>query len=189
MQYIFRVNEQKELLTSNRVRLFKNESNSDQFVFIVPVEMIPNIATCSAYARIITPAQSGLSYVLTNRTEYAGDPAYAVYTLVADANITAANGAAEIWMSFIDTASSSVMKTASTYFSGGETKNIEEYFTPAQIQQMDALALRVAALESGKADGLVYTSPSTLQLQSGASPVGNTVNIEDSNKLLWENLS
>lgn len=171
----------KNLSTTIRATIFQYETNADTLVILVPkIYEETNIADCTVLLRYITPNGIGHSEELELDPE-PHNKQYFRYHLKVTSDLTKMVGVTELWLSIIDMHDNVVLRSNSVEIEVTPAKQITDYLCGKDLNQLDRMAAKVAAIEKKQADGLMYdTDTRRLQLKAGQTPIGNEVTVPSS---------
>lgn len=176
--YAIKMNDDKSLSATIKATIYQYEKNADTLLFLVPTSYEDvNLANCTMLLRYILPDGSGKSEEL----EMDPEPykTYYQYRIKATTMITSVSGKIELWLSAIDLRDNLILKSGTTYIEVTPSKDIVDYFSGEDMEQLDRLSAKVALLEQGKADNIVYDSDGNyLQLTANGAPIGNQIDME-----------
>lgn len=167
----------KQLLITIPTTLYRGETNADMITFLVPAMYEgKNVADCTVTMKYILPDGIGKSEVLDCKPEKYRE--FLQYVTSVNTNLTAQAGEIVFWLSAIDFADAVVFKSGEAVTVVHESRDISDYLSPDDLDQLDALDARVALLEASKADNIVFHGEdSTIQLVANGQPIGDRVRI------------
>lgn len=176
--YAIKMNSDKSLTTTIKATIYQHEKNADTLVFLVPktYEDI-DLANCTMLIRYILPTGIGKSEEL----EMDPEPykTYYQYRLKVTTMITSVPGKIELWLSAIDLQDNLIFKSGTAFIEVSPSKDITDYFSDEDMEQLDKLNAKVALLEQNKADNIIYDSEDNyLQLTANGTPIGNKIDME-----------
>lgn len=176
--YVIKMNGDKTLQTTIYANIYQGEKNADMLVFLVPkLYGNQNLADSQLLLRYITPDGLGHSEALEMALEPYNDNYYR-YNISVDTGITKASGDIELWLSAISIRDNVVFKTDSIVLPIQSSKEIENYLSPADRSQLNALSAKVSRLEVEKADNIFYDEQANaLQLSANGDPIGDKINV------------
>ena len=176
--YVINMESDKTLVTTVHATIYQGDTNADVMTFLVPLEYDgTSIADCAMLLRYILPDGSGVSeelemYPLPYSTSYYQ------YKLPIGSRLTAKAGDIELWLTAMDTAESVLFRTSSATVTISKAKNIEDYMSDGERDQLTKLASRIDALQKGKADSLSYDSSTRkLNLTAQGAAIGESVTV------------
>lgn len=176
--YAIKMEDDKTLVTTVHATIYQGEKNADTLVFLVPISYSGiSVADCTILLRYILPNGDGHSeelslYPLPYSTKYYQ------YMLSVASRFTDTVGDIELWLTALNVDEDVVFKTSSTIVTIDKAKNIEDYLSEADRDQLLALASRVNALQKEKADSLTYDGATRrLSLTSNGVNVGEAVTV------------
>lgn len=174
--YVMKLGTDKSLTTTIHAKIYQGEKNADTLVFLAPRKYEnTNLADCDLMLRYILPSGYGKS------EELEMDPIpynenYYRYHLKVTTELTEVPGEIELWLTAIDLNDNVVLKSDTAEIEILPTKNISDYFSPDDLDQLDRLSAQVEMLSREKADGLTYDEAQRyLQLTADGVPIGNIV--------------
>lgn len=176
--YAIKMNYDKSLSATIKATIYQYEKNADTLLFLVPASYEEvNLANCTMLLRYILPDGTGKSEEL----EMDPEPykTYYQYRIKASTRITSVAGKIELWLSAIDLHDNLLLKSGTTYIEISPSKDITNYFSDEDMEQLDRLSAQVALLEQNKADNIIYDSDGNyLQLTANGAPIGNQIDME-----------
>lgn len=174
--YAIKMEEDKTLVTTVHATIYRGERDADTLVFLVPISYNDmNMADCTMLLRYILPNGEGHSeelslYPLPYSTKYYQ------YKLGAGTRFTATAGDIELWLTALNAEEEVVLKTSTAIVTIENSKNIEDYLSDEERDQLITLAFRVDALQKEKADSLTYDAQTRkLSLIADGVGVGDVV--------------
>lgn len=176
--YVIKMNSDKTLTTTIKSTIYQNEKNADTLMFLVPTTYEDNnISECSVLLRYVLPNGIGKSEELEMKPEtYKG---YYQYHLSVTTKFTSIPGKIEVWLSAININDNLVLKSGTTTINVEPSKDISDYLSAEDMEQLDALSAKVALLTQNKADNIIYNeNENYLQLTSNNSPIGNQISMD-----------
>lgn len=167
----------KSLITTIQSKIYQGERNADTLVFLVPMEFEnKNLADCTLLLRYILPNGSGRSEELEMDVEPYNN--HYRYKLKASSRFTEVSGNIELWLSVIDMYDNFILKSGTMFINVTPSKNISDYLSDEDLDQLDKLSAKVELLERNKADDILYDNKKrALQLSSNGIPIGAEVDI------------
>ncbi len=176
--YAIKMNNDKSLITTIKATIYQNEKNADTLVFLVPqtYERI-DMADSTMLLRYILPNGIGKSEEL----EMDPEPykTYYQYRLKVTTAITSMPGKIELWLSAIDLHDNLIFKSGTAFIEVSPSKDITDYFSGEDMEQLDRLNAKVAILEQNKADNIIYDCDGNyLQLTANGAPIGDKIDME-----------
>lgn len=176
--YAIKMNDDKSLITTIKATIYQHEKNTDTLVFLLPqtYEQI-DIANCTTLIRYILPNGVGKSEEL----EMDPEPykTYYKYRLKVTSSLTNVAGKIELWLSAIDLQDNLVFKSGTVNIEILPSKDISDYFSDEDMDQLDKLNTKIAMLEQSKADSIVYNGDEKqLQLTANGSLIGSPVDMK-----------
>lgn len=107
---------------------------------------------------------------------------YYQYKLGAGTRFTATAGDIELWLTALNAEEDVVLKTSTAIVTVENSKNIEDYLSNEERDQLTTLAFRVDALQKEKADNLTYDAQTRkLSLTADGAAVGDAVTVPGDN--------
>lgn len=172
-----KVTDSKELLMTIPTTIYCGEANADLITFLIPMNYGErNLADCMVAMRYVLPSGIGHSEALVYHPEPYKN--YLQFTTPINTRLTAEAGEITLWLSVFHFDEGVVLKTSEIIIPVSPSKNITEYLPVADLEQIDQLAAKVAALETNKADDLTYDpEDKMLQLTAGGTPVGKAIDM------------
>lgn len=176
--YVIKMNGDKSLQTTVHANIYEGEKNADMLVFLIPkIYGNQNLADCELLLRYILPNGYGKSEALEIDLEPYNENYYR-YNLSINTRLTDIAGDIELWLSAISLKDNLVFKTDSTYITIQSSKEITEYLSPDDRDQLNMLSAKISKLEAEKADNIFYDeSQQFLQLSSCGQPIGDKVDM------------
>lgn len=167
----------KSLITTIKSKIYQGERNADTLIFLVPMKFEnQNLADCTMLLRYILPNGLGRSEELEMDFEPYNN--HYRYRLKASSKFTEVSGSIELWLSAIDMYDNFILKSSSTLIEVTPSKNISDYLSTDDLDQLDKLSAKVELLEKNKADDILYDNEKkVLQLSSNGVPIGTEANI------------
>lgn len=172
-----KMNGDKSLIITIPTTIYRGERNADLITFLVPAEYEgKNIADCAMLMRYINPDNVGKSEALSYKPEmYKG---YLQYSTVANTKITSLEGDITVWLTALDTNDDVILKTGEAVITVYPSKDIADYLSSEDMDQLDRLEAQVQALQKQKADNIVFhAEDSTIQLVSEGNEIGDRITI------------
>lgn len=188
---IIKMTEDKELVITIKTTIFRGETKADLITFLVPMEYEGhNMADCAMVMRYILPNGDGKSEPLS----YLPEPYknYLQFSTVVNTRLTADDGEVTVWLTAYGTNDEMVLKTGETIVDIEPSKDIKDYMSDEDLDELDALTAKMTALESDmaelsaeSADNIMYDPDAkTLQLTNDGELIGDPV---DMSKVVPEN--
>lgn len=176
--YVIKMNSDKTLQTAIYANIYQGEKNADMLVFLIPkLYGNQNIADCDMLMRYILPSGYGRSEALELALEPYNDSYYR-YNLKINSKLTELAGDIELWLSAVSLHDNLIFKTDSIELTVQPSKDIEDYLSPENRDQLNKLSEKVSRLESDKADNIFYDEDEQyLQLLSNGEPIGDKVDM------------
>lgn len=178
--HVIKMERDKSLVTTIHATIYQGEKNADTLVFLIPKYYEnSNIADCSLLLRYILPGNSGgrSEELMLEPIPYNDE--YYRYHLSVDTKLTAEPGEITLWLSAIDLEDNLVLKSGETTIEVEPAKDIADYLTPEDMDQLDALEAKVRLLEKTKADNMLFDSQSSsIQLYADGAPIGEPIVIQ-----------
>lgn len=174
--YAIKMNEDKSLVTTIQSTIYQNEKNADTLVFLLPKYYEEeNLADCAVLLRYLLPDGTGKSEKLKIEPEPYNDNYYR-YRLSITSTLTETVGTVELWLEIINMYDNLVLKSGTVFIKITPSKDITDYLSSKDLNQLDHLAAQIESLKFGKADGLSYDNETCqLQLTSNGTPIGQPV--------------
>lgn len=174
-----KVTDSKELLMTIPTTIYCGEANADLITFLVPMNYGErNLADCMVAMRYVLPSGVGHSEALVYHPEPYKN--YLQFSTPVNTRLTAEAGEITLWLSVFHFDEGVVLKTSEIIIPVSPGKNITDYLPADDLEQIDQLAAKVAALETGKADDLSYSpEDKMLQLTAGGTPVGRAIDMSE----------
>lgn len=174
--YAIKMNDDKSLVTTVHATIYQNEKNADMIVFLLPKYYgEKNISDCSVLLRYILPDSTGRSEELEMEPEPYNERYYR-YHLSINSSLTEAAGAIELWINILDEHEDLVLTSGTTEIEIVPAKDITDYLSSKDLNQLDRMQIQLKDLNNKKADGLAYDQKThRLQLTSGNVVIGNEV--------------
>lgn len=180
--YAIKMNNDKSLTTTIKATIYQHEKNADTLVFLVPTTYDDiDMADCTMLIRYILPNGIGKSEEL----EMDPEPykTYYQYRLKVTTAVTSVPGKIELWLSAIDLQDNVIFKSGTAFIEISPSKDITDYFSGEDMEQLDRLNAKVALLEQNKADNIIYDCDDNyLQLTANGTPIGNKIDMESVSK-------
>ena len=176
--YIIKMGTDKSLVVTIHSTIYQGESNADVLTFIIPMtyEGI-DISECVVTLRYILPDGTGGSEELELYIEPYNNNYYQ-YHLGVKSSFTMYDGEIEVWLTLLGAENEMLLRSGATVVEIVATKDITDYFSSSEMNQLDKLALKVAELETEKADNLSYDDDTQqLQLTSNGELIGDAIDI------------
>lgn len=176
--YAIKMNDDKSLITTIKATIYQHEKNADTLVFLLPqtYEQI-DLANCTTLIRYILPNGVGKSEEL----EMDPEPykTYYKYRLKITSSLTNVAGKIELWLSSIDLQDNLVFRSGAVNIEILPSKDISDYFSDEDMDQLDKLNTKIAMLEQNKADSIVYNGDEKqLQLTANGALIGSPVDMK-----------
>lgn len=176
--YAIKMNTDKSLTTTIKSTIYQREKNADTLVFLVPMTYDDiDMADCTMLIRYILPSGIGKSEEL----EMDPEPykTYYQYRLKVTSMITSVPGKIELWLSAFDLQDNLIFKSGTAFIEVSPSKDITDYFSGEDMEELDKLNAKVALLEQSKADNIIYDDEGNyLQLTASGVPIGNKIDME-----------
>lgn len=175
--FAIKLEEDKSLVVTVPATIYQHERNADTLIFLIPKYYDDvNLSDCTVLLRYILPNGVGKSEQLEI------DPAshnrnYNRYHLKMSTALTETAGEIELWLSLIDLYDNLVIQSGTSFIEVVPAKDITDYLSSHDLNQLDRLNAQVTRLEKQKADNIVLTPEKLLQLTSKGAPIGDTVDI------------
>ena len=148
-------NNDKSLITTIKSKIYQGERNADTLVFLVPMEFEnQNLADCTMLLRYILPDGTGKSEELELDVEPYNN--HYRYKLKTSSKFTEISGKVELWLSAVDMYDNFILKSGSMFIDILPSKNISDYLSSEDLDQLDKLSAKVESLEKNKADNIIY---------------------------------
>lgn len=176
--YAIKMDEDKSLVTTIHSTIYQYEKNADTLVFLLPKSYEEeNLADCAVLLRYILPDGTGKSEELEIEPEPYNDRYYR-YRLGITSTLTETVGTIELWLDINNMYNNLVLKSGTAFIEITPAKDITDYLSSNDLNQLDHLAAQVEILKLNKADDLSYDSETCqLQLISNGNPIGKPVYI------------
>lgn len=174
--YVIKMESDKTLTTTIRSKIYQGENIADILTFLLP-KTYENIdfADCTVYLRYILPNGVGQSEELSMYPLPYNDEYYQ-YRLPIESRFTNMRGQIELWLTAIDTAFITVLRTSPALVMILPAKDITDYLSDEDRNQLDKMLIQIEQLEKGKADSLIYDDDTReLQLTAEGAPIGDIV--------------
>ena len=173
-----KMQDDKSLLITVPTTIYRGETNADLITFLLPsVYGDKSIADCTVSMRYVLPDGTGYSDTLALAPELY--KTYCQYVVPVDTKLTALEGKVTLWVTAVDAHESVVIKTGETVVTVRPSRDIAAYFTQGKIDQLDLMDVKLARLECGKADNLVYDkTESSLRLSAMGAQIGDSIILE-----------
>lgn len=174
--YVMKLGVDKSLTTTIHAKIYQGEKNADTLVFLAPKKYEnTNLADCDLMLRYILPSGYGKSEELEMEPIPYNDNYYR-YHLKVTTELTEVPGEIELWLTAIDMNDNVILKSDTAEIEIWPAKNISDYFSPDDLDQLDRLSAQVEILSREKADGLTYDEDQRhIQLTADGVPVGNII--------------
>lgn len=174
-----KVTDSKELLMTIPTTIYCGEMNADLITFLVPMTYEGrNLADCMVAMRYVLPSGVGHSEALVYHPEPYKE--YLQFSTPINTRLTSEAGQITLWLSVFHFDDGVVLKTSEILIPISPSKNISDYFPEEDMEQIDQLAAKVAALETSKADDLSYNAENkVLQLKSNGNLVGSAIDMSE----------
>lgn len=172
-----KMNDDKSLVITIPTTIYRGEVNADLITFLVPAEYQgKNMADCAMLMRYITPDNLGKSEALSYKPEmYKG---YLQFSTVVNTRLTAKEGDITVWLTALDNNDAVVLKTGEVIVTISPSKDIADYMSDEDMDQLDQLAAQVEELKKQKADNIVFhAEDSTIQLVSEGVEIGDRITL------------
>lgn len=172
-----KMNDDKSLIITVPTTIYRGEKNADLITFFIPAEYEgKNIADCSIVMRYILPDGTGRSDALVYLPEmYKG---YLQYSTPVNTRLTAQEGQVVIWLTGFDLEDNVVLKTSEVLIKVEASRNVTDYLSQEDLDQLDQMSVQIADLERRKADNITFRSEdNTLQLIADGAEIGDRVEI------------
>lgn len=172
-----KMNDDKSLIITIPTTIYRGERNADLITFLVPAEYEgKNMADCAMLMRYINPEEVGKSEPLSYKPEpYKG---YLQYSTVVNPKFTSLDGDITVWLTALDHNDGVILKTGETAFTIQPSKDVADYMSDEDMDQLDRLEAQVQALQKQKADNIVFhAEDSTIQLVSEGVEIGDRIAI------------
>lgn len=178
--YVIKMENDKTLFATIESTIFEGESGADVITFLTPKNYNDiNLADCTMLCRYILPDGIGYSDVLNLYPVPYNDDLYQ-YKLPVGSKLTSKQGKVELWLTAIDYADKTILKTDTISIQIMASKNIVDYLSNEDLNQLDALAAKIEEIESSQVDSLIYDpDDKILQLSADGEPVGDAVSTEE----------
>lgn len=177
--YVIKMNSDndKSLVATIKANIYQGEKKADTLVFLLPKYYEDkNLSNCTLLLRYILPNGIGKSEELEMDVEPYKE--YYKYRLKISTRLTDVCGKIELWLSAVDFHDNFILKTSTTYIDVIPTKNISDYLSDDDMDELDKLNQKVQRLSETKADDIVYNEEDkTLHLTSNGAAIGSNVNI------------
>lgn len=170
-----KMQDNKSLIVTVPSTIYRGETGADTMTFLIPDKYKNfSISDSSVLIRYVGPDGAGHSEQLKLLPEmYNG---YLQYALSVDTDVTSDDGVLTLWLSCISYDDIVVFKTGELEIEIKPSKDIGEYLTSEDLDQIDQLAIEVSNLKSSKADNLIYDADDgSLQLSASGVPIGDEV--------------
>ena len=176
---IIKMTDDKDLIITIKTTLYRGEKNADIIRFLIPAEYEGrNMADCAFLMRYIDANGSGRSEALGYLPEMYKD--YLQLSTVVNTRLTVADGEVTIWLTAIDSNDSVVLKTGEVIVDINPSKNITDYFSDEDLDELDALAAKVDMIDKTKADDITCDLVTgEIQLSSHGEKIGSSVDLGD----------
>lgn len=204
--YVIKFDEDKNLRQTKKQNLYQYENGASTLIFLLPqIFEEVNIADCSVRMRYILPNNAGNVEELQLQENLYND--WLEYHYPIQSRFTSFDGDIELWLSIINTDKNIIIKSNSTFVSIHKNKEITDYFTQEQYDQLDRIEQTVSNLandntlqdeqiiqlgeqlsniQSVLVDGISYDeSTGIIRLLSGGETVGEPIEI-NSNSGIYE---
>lgn len=170
-----KMNDDKSLVVTVPTTIYRGENKADMVTFLVPANYGDlNVADCDLTVRYILPDEeaTGRSEPLLVQPEmYKG---YLQYNLSVDTQLTSHEGDVIVWLVALNATGSMVLKTGETVIVIAPARDITDYMSGEDLDQLDQLALQVKALAQSKADNIVFdTDKRMLHLTANGKEIGD----------------
>lgn len=177
--YAIKMNEDKSLNTTVQSTIYQYEKNADTMVFLLPKYYDDKtLSDCSVLLRYILPDGTGKSEEL-EMSPIPYNKEYNQYSLKVNTRFTETPGKIELWLCAIDIRDSLVLKTGTAHVEITPAKDITDFMSPDDLNQLDRLALRVRLVEEEKADDIaVNEEGDTIQLMSKGRLIGHAIELD-----------
>lgn len=172
-----KMNDDKSLVVTIPTTIYRGENNADLITFLVPAEYEgKNVADCAMLMRYINPDNVGKSEALSYKPEmYKG---YLQYSTVANTKITSLDGDITVWLTALDNNDAVVLKTGEALVTINPSKDIADYMSQEDMDQLDRLEAQVEELMKQKADNIVFhEEDNTIQLVAQGVEIGDRIAI------------
>lgn len=176
--YVIKMNDDKSLSSTIKATIYQYERNADTLVFLIPMSYDNvNFADCTMLLRYILPDGTGKSEELSMEPQPYKN--YYRFHLKLSSTFTNTAGKIELWLSAINMYDNLVLRTGEAYVNIEPSKDISEYFTDNDKNQLERLGARIILLEQSKADGITYDeTENSLQLTANGAPIGDKIDME-----------
>lgn len=178
--YVIKMESDKTLFTTIESTIFEGESGADVITFLVPKHYNDiDLADCTMLCRYLLPDGTGYSDVLNLHSTSYNDDLYQ-YALPVSSKLTLKPGKVELWLTAIDYINKTVLKTDTASIKITESKNIVDYLSDEELNQLDELAAKIEEIEALQVDSLIYNpDEKTLQLFANGTPIGSSISTEE----------
>ena len=142
-----KTNDDKSLIITIPTTIYRGEKNADLITFLVPHYYgEQNVADCKMMMRYVLPSGLGRSEALSYLPETYKD--YLQFSTPLDTSMTAERGDVTIWLTAFDSNNDVILKTGEVIITVHQSKDIDAYLPPDDLDQLDDLQARVEALEN-----------------------------------------
>lgn len=190
MAYTIKMNANKRLITTNRIRLHQHEKLVDKVVFYIPKLYGDfDLSEFQAIIKYVDPTNTAHAELLNAEEELYKDE-YIVYTLPVDTNLTRFDGNVRALLTFTkpdeENGVSYVLNTSETVLTILPIKDFFEVTPDASLTYIDQSIIKIQQLidemgigdECNKADNIVLDGDE-LYLTSKGAQIGDVVNLKD----------
>lgn len=176
------MNNDKSLVTTIHATIYQGEHNADTLIFLLPLAYEGRrLSDSNVLLRYILPNGVGKSENLEMDLEPYNEDYY-IYRLGVASRFTSQEGEVELWLTAIDMYDNVILKTSSINVEISPSKDVTDFMSNEDLNQLDLLAAKVEELENTKADNILFNPDnSTIQLMSNGVPIGDAVFVSASN--------
>lgn len=170
-----KMNDDKSLVITIPTTIYRGERNADLITFLVPSEYEgKNMADCAFLMRYINPNNVGKSEALAYKPEKYKN--YLQFSTVVNTRLTDCEGDITLWLTAMDNDDAVILKTGEAIVTVESSKDIADYMSTEDMDQLDRLEAQVEELMKQKADNIVFhEDDNTIQLTANGVEIGDRI--------------
>lgn len=172
-----KMNDDKSLVITIPTTIYRGEKNADLITFLVPSEYEgKNLADCAFFMRYIDSDNDARSEALSYKPEMYKN--YLQFSTVVNTRLTAEDGEVTLWLTAMDHNDDVILKTGEVLVTVQPSKDIADYMSQDDMDQLDWLEAQVQELMKQKADNIVFhEEDSTIQLVANGVEIGDRITV------------
>lgn len=174
---VIKMTEDKSLLITIPTTIYRGERRADVLRFLIPsVYENINLADCALMMRYIRADGSGKSEALEYLPElYKG---YLQYSTMVNTRLTAEDGDVIVWLTAYGDNDAVVLKTGELTLDILPSRDVADYMSDEDMDELEELNEKVRMLEATKADNIICNiEEDELQLTSNGELIGDPVDL------------